>query len=126
MQMQKLLLLAAAGALGTMARYGVSGAAQRILGGEFPWGTLAANLIGCFLAGVFWSVAESRLSISGQTRTIVLMGFMGAFTTFSAFMLETGQLVRDAQWSWALGNVALQNGCGFVLFFCGLAVGRLI
>ena len=97
-----------------------------IFGGEFPWGTLAANLIGCFLAGAFWSVAESRLSISGQTRTIVLMGFMGAFTTFSAFMLETGQLVRDAQWSWALGNVALQNCCGIVLFFCGLAVGRLI
>jgi CrcB protein len=124
--MQKLLLLAAAGAIGTLARYSISGAAQRILGGEFPWGTLAANLVGCFLAGAFWSIAESRLSISGQTRTIVLMGFMGAFTTFSAFMLETGQLVRDAQWSWALGNVTLQNGCGFILFFCGLAVGRLI
>lgn len=124
--MQKLLLLAAAGAAGTLARYGISGAAQRVCGGEFPWGTLAANLIGCFLAGAFWSIAESRLSISGQTRTVVLMGFMGAFTTFSAFMLETGQLARDAQWLWALGNVALQNGCGFILFFCGLALGRLI
>ena len=124
--MQKLFLLAVAGAFGTLARYGISGAAQRLFGGEFPWGTMAANLIGCFLAGAFWSIAESRLSISGQTRTVVLMGFMGAFTTFSAFMLETGQLVRDAQWSWAFGNVALQNGCGFVLFFCGLAIGRLI
>jgi CrcB protein len=124
--MQKLLLLAAAGALGTLARYGITGAAQRVLGEEFPWGTLAANLIGCFLAGAFWSIAESRLSISGPTRTIVLMGFMGAFTTFSAFMLDTGQLVQNAQLSWALGNVALQNCCGIVLLFCGLAVGRLI
>ena len=124
--LQKFLLLAVAGALGTLARYGVSGAAQRILGGEFPWGTMAANLIGCFLAGAFWSLAESRMSISGQTRTIVLMGFMGAFTTFSAFMLETGELLRDAQWSWALGNVALQNFLGLALFFIGLAVGRFV
>jgi len=123
---QKFLLLAVAGALGTLARYGISGAAQRVLGSEFPWGTMAANLIGCFLAGAFWSLAEGRLSISGQTRTIVLMGFMGAFTTFSAFMLETGGLLRDAQWSWALANVGLQNCCGLVLFFLGLAVGRII
>ena len=97
-----------------------------ISGGEFPWGTLASNLAGCFFAGMFWSLAENRLSISGQTRTIVLMGFMGAFTTFSAFMLETGGLLRDAQWSWALGNMAMQNVCGLVLFFFGLAIGRLI
>jgi CrcB protein len=124
--LQKLLLLAVAGALGTLARYGIAGTAQRAFGGEFPWGTLAANLIGCFCAGMFWSLAESRLSISGQTRTIVLMGFMGAFTTFSAFMLETGELLRDAQWSWALGNVAAQNVCGLVLFFAGLFIGRFI
>ncbi len=124
--LQKLLLLAGAGALGTLARYGISGAAQRAFGGEFPWGTLAANMVGCFLAGAFWSLAETRLSISGQTRTIVLMGFMGAFTTFSAYMLETGEMLRGAQWSWALGNVALQNCGGIVLFFIGLAVGRFI
>ncbi len=123
---QKLFWLALAGALGTLARYGVAGTAQRVFGGEFPWGTLAANLAGCFLAGLFWSVAESRLSISGQMRTIVLMGFMGAFTTFSAFMLETSELLRDAQWSWALGNIALQNILGLILFFIGLGIGRFI
>ena len=123
---QKLFWLALAGALGTLARYGVAGTAQRAFGGEFPWGTLAANLVGCFLAGLFWSMAESRLSISGQMRTIVLMGFMGAFTTFSAFMLETGELLRDAQWSWALGNIALQNILGLILFFIGLGIGRFI
>jgi len=123
---QKLFWLALAGALGTLARYGVAGTAQRVFGGEFPWGTLAANLVGCFLAGLFWSVAESRLSISGQMRTIVLMGFMGAFTTFSAFMLETSELLRDAQWSWALGNIALQNILGLILFFIGLGIGRFI
>jgi CrcB protein len=126
MMFQKLFWLALAGAMGTLTRYGLAGAVQRAFGGEFPWGTLAANLVGCFFAGMFWSLAESRLSISGQMRTIVLMGFMGAFTTFSAFMLETGELLRDAQWFWAVGNVALQNGFGILLFFLGLAVGRFV
>jgi CrcB protein len=122
---QKLLWLAIAGAAGTLSRYGLAGAAQRFFGGEFPWGTLVVNLLGCFLAGVVWSLAEVRLSISGQMRVIVLMGFMGAFTTFSAYMLETGELLRDAQWAWALGNVALQNGFGIILFFLGMAAGRI-
>lgn len=123
---QKLFWLALAGALGTMTRYGLTGMAQRAFGGEFPWGTLTVNLAGCFLAGVFWSLAESRLNISGQTRMIVLMGFMGAFTTFSAYALETGQLLRDAQWAWALGNITLQNGCGILVFLIGLAIGRFV
>ena len=124
--LQKLLLLAAAGALGTLARYGLAGAVQRSFVGEFPWGTMAANMTGCFLAGMFWSIAESRLSISGEMRAIVLIGFMGAFTTFSAFVLETSGLLRDAQWSWAIANVAIQNVCGLALFFLGLAIGRFI
>ena len=57
---------------------------------------------------------------------IYLVGFMGAFTTFSAFMLETGELLRDGQWSWALANVGAQNCCGLALFFLGLAVGRIV
>jgi CrcB protein len=75
---------------------------------------------------MFWSLAENRLSIGGQMRIIVLMGFMGAFTTFSAFMLETGELLRDAQWLWAHGNVAMQNVDELVLFFVGLFIGRFI
>ena len=124
--MQKLLWLALAGAMGTLARYGLAGVAQRTLGGDFPWGTLTVNLLGCVVAGLFWSLAGSRLSISGQMRVIILMGFMGAFTTFSAYALETGELLRDAQWLWATGNIALQNGFGIVLFFLGLAAGRFV
>lgn len=124
--MQKFLWLALAGAMGTLARYGLAGAAQRAFGGDFPWGTFTVNLLGCFVAGLFWSLAESRLNISGQMRVIILMGFMGAFTTFSAYVLETGELLRDAQWLWATGNIVLQNGCGIILFFLGLTVGRLI
>jgi fluoride exporter len=122
----KLLCLALAGALGTLARYGFSGLVQRSFGASFPWGTLAVNVLGCFLAGAVWALAENRVSISGEARTIVLVGFMGAFTTFSAFILETGEIVREAQWAWAAGNVLLQNGLGIGVFFLGMALGRLV
>ncbi|MBI5114846.1 fluoride efflux transporter CrcB [Candidatus Poribacteria bacterium] len=123
--LQKLLWLTLAGALGTLARYGIAGTVQRGLGGEFPWGTLAVNLAGCFLAGIFLSLAEGRL-IGGEARTIIFIGFMGAFTTFSAFVLETSELLQDTQWAWAMGNIMLQNACGIVIFFVGLILGRLV
>jgi len=123
---QKLLLLGAAGAAGTLARYGLAGVAQRLSDSEFPWGTLAVNVLGCFVTGAFWALAEDRLSISSQTRAVILIGFMGAFTTFSAYVLETGGLLRDAEWTWALGNVVLNNVLGVALFVAGLAAGRLL
>jgi fluoride exporter len=122
----KIGALALAGAAGTLARYGLAGWVQRASGGAFPWGTLAVNLTGCFLAGLFWAWAESRLTVTGEWRAIVLIGFMGGFTTFSAFMLETGEMVRASQWAYALGNLGLQNGGGLVGFFLGLFLGRSI
>jgi len=123
--LQKLTLLAIAGALGTLARYGLAGFAQRIGGSSFPWGTLTVNIIGCFLAGLLWALFESRWTVSGETRLLVLVGFMGAFTTFSAYILETNELVRASQWLYAAGNVALQNIVGFAALFLGVALGRL-
>jgi CrcB protein len=124
--LQKFLLLVVAGALGTLSRYGMAGFFQRFMGTDFPWGTLIVNLVGCFLAGLFWSISESRLSVSGQARIVVLIGFMGAFTTFSAFILETGQLFREAQWLWAIINLSAQNVLGLILFFFGMGIGRFI
>lgn len=124
--MSKLVLIAAAGAAGTLARYLLGGAVQRLCGGAFPWGTFAVNMAGTFLFGVVWALAEDRLAISGQARAIVLVGFMGAFTTFSTFMFETGELLRDSQWALALGNLAMQNVVGIVFLVVGIAIGRLI
>jgi CrcB protein len=123
---QKLLLLMLAGAMGTLARYGLSGLVQRMAGADFPWGTVAVNLTGCFLAGLAWTLAEYRLDIGGQTRAILLIGFMGAFTTFSTYVFETSAFLRDAEWLRAFGNVALQNVIGVVAVFGGYAVGRMI
>lgn len=122
----KLLLLASAGACGTLARYFLGGAVQRLCGGVFPWGTFAVNMIGTLLFGLVWSLAEDRLVISSEARVIILVGFMGAFTTFSSFMFETGELMRDSQWMLAFGNIALQNITGVLFLFIGFALGRLI
>jgi CrcB protein len=122
----KIAAIALAGALGTLARYGLAGGAQRWAGGVFPWGTLSVNLVGSLLAGLFWGLAENRVSLTGEIRAIVLVGFMGGFTTFSAFMLETSGLLRDAQWGWAVGNLLLQNFGGLACFLAGRTLGQWI
>ncbi len=122
--MQKLAWIALAGAAGTLCRFGLAGLVQRGLGAGFPWGTAVVNILGCFLFGLVWVLAENRLVISGETRLIVLVGFMGAFTTFSTFAFETGQLLRDSEYLLAAGNVLLQNGVGISAMLAGLLVGR--
>lgn len=124
--LQKLLLIAVAGGLGTLARYGMTGAVQNVLGKDFPWGTVSVNLLGCLLFGVVWGLTmESRLTVSPEVRIILLVGFMGGFTTFSSFGFETAKLLEDSEWLLALGYLALQNGGGLVAMFLGLALGRL-
>ena len=123
---QKLLLLALAGALGTLTRYGATGLVHRLDGISFPWGTLVVNLLGCFLGGLLWSMFENHWTVSSQTRLIVLVGFMGGLTTFSAYILETGELLRTAEWLRAGANFALQNGLGFVALFAGMSLGRSV
>jgi CrcB protein len=121
---QKLAWLALAGAIGTLARYGLSGLAYRICGTAFPWGTLVVNGVGCLLFGLVWTLAEERFLISGQTRLILLVGFMGAFTTFSTFAFETGQQLRDGEWLYMFGNIVAQNVLGLGALFLGFTIGR--
>ncbi len=122
----KIIWLAIAGVIGTLCRYWLGGFVQRAYGGVFPWGTFAVNMAGCFLFGIVWSAAEERMLIGAELRAILLIGFMGAFTTFSSFIFETGQLMRDSQWALAAGNVILQNVTGIIMFFLGIYAGRLI
>lgn len=125
MMLRRVLLLAFAGALGSLARYGLGGLVQRAFDGGFPLGTLAVNVAGCLLFGIIWTLAEERLLISGETRLILLIGFMGAFTTFSSYAFETSAMLRDAEWSLAVANILAQNVLGITSFFVGAALGRL-
>lgn len=123
---QKLAWLAMAGALGTLARYGLAGFVHRMTGASFPWGTAVVNITGCLLVGLLWALFEDRWPASGETQILILVGFMGAFTTFSALILESGELLRSAEWMHAAANVAIQSGVGFGALFAGAALGRMI
>lgn len=122
----KLALIAASGAAGALARFGLGGLVARIYGGTFPAGTFAVNLVGCFLFGLIWPLAEERLLISSETRTIILVGFIGSFTTFSTLVFETGELLRDSEWALALVNMGGQILLGLVGLIAGMAIGKTI
>lgn len=124
--MDKWIGLAAAGVLGTLARYGLSGLVQRIAGAGFPWGTAVVNLTGCFLFGLLWTLLEGRIQVRPEIRTVVFIGFFGAFTTFSSFVAETALLMRDSQWLYAGANMIGQNVLGIVVLLAGMALGRMV
>ncbi|NLW82143.1 MAG: fluoride efflux transporter CrcB [Desulfovibrionales bacterium] len=124
--MSKILLIALAGACGTLSRYWLSGAAYELLGRDFPWGTWAVNILGCFLFGLVWILAEERGSLSAQARVLILTGFMGAFTTFSTFIFESGSIAQDGQWLKLALNLGGQNLVGFVALYLGMGLGKAI
>ncbi len=122
----KILAIAVAGAFGTLARYGLQGLVQNSIDSLFPWGTAVVNILGCLAFGVMASIFENYATISGQWRIIILIGFMGGFTTFSSFINDTNSLLVDSQWLWAAGNVAIQNVAGLAALLLGLRLGSLV
>ena len=121
-----ILWLAVLGAAGTLCRYWLDDFLQSLCGTRFPWGILVVNLVGCFAFGLIFPLAEERFLISGQTRQIILTGFMGAFTTFSTFTFQTTDFLEKGQWLEAFANVAVQIVCGIALMFLGLVLGRML
>lgn len=121
----KILLIALAGAAGTLSRYGLAGLIQKVFGADFPAGTFVVNALGSFLFGLVWTLSEERLIISVEARVVVLVGFMGAFTTFSTLMFETGQLIDNSQWAMAALNLTLQCLVGMAMLFIGMATARI-
>lgn len=101
------LAVMAGGALGTAARYLVSGAVANAFGQTFPWGTLIVNVTGCFVIGFFAALTapDARLLVSGTTRQFVMTGICGGYTTFSSFSQQTLSLMQDGEWLQAGGNV---------------------
>jgi fluoride exporter len=124
--MHKLIWLGLAGALGTLARYGVALAVGRLAGAGFPLGTLVVNLVGCFLFGLVLTLSRERGLLGQVPAEIVLVGFMGAFTTFSSYVGDSVFLAQGARAGHALLNVTFQNLGGFASFLLGAALARLL
>lgn len=121
----KLLILALAGAAGTLCRYGLGGLVQRLSGDAFPFGNFVVNLTGCLAFGFIYSLVENRGGLPGDMRLYALTGFMGAYTTFSTFMFESVALFQFGQLLAATLNVAGQTALGLALTVAGMALGRL-
>ena len=115
------LLLAAGGALGTLARYGIS-LASLPLNKHLPWGTILINIAGSFVIGFFGTLtlAHGRYPVSEPMRLFVMVGFCGGFTTFSSFSLQTLELLQKGAAARALLNIVLS----VVLCLCAVAAGH--
>ncbi len=123
--MIKLGMLLAGGALGTVARYLVSGWAHRLTDSTFPFGTLIVNLAGSFLIGLIWGLTETQ-NFSTNLRVFIYIGLFGGFTTFSSFAFETFNLFKDNEIKLAFYNILANNVLGIALVFGGIMLGRLI
>jgi CrcB protein len=115
--------VALGGAIGSVARWALSGAVQKWSGSLFPWGTLVVNAIGSLAIGVLAALALERALIPPAARLFLIVGVLGGFTTFSAFSYETVAMLRGGQWWPALGYVAGSVGAGTVCALGGLAIG---
>lgn len=120
------LIVAAGGALGAMARYGTDSMVGRWAGLGFPWGTVTVNLVGSLVLGLLIGAAVHGLHLGQEMRALVVTGFLGAFTTFSTFSLNTVTLIERGDTGVALGYVLGSVVCGIGLFFIGLRAWRLL
>lgn len=118
--------IAAAGAVGALARYALDGVISDRAGGPFPWGTFAINVSGSLLLGFLFVMLTERWTTPPWVRPTVTMGLLGAYTTFSTFTLETVRLVQDGAWLFAAANVAASLAAGLVAVWIGIVVARAI
>ncbi|MCW7752844.1 fluoride efflux transporter CrcB [Desulfobotulus sp. H1] len=124
--LQHILMVAVGGAFGSLCRYGLSMGVYSLLGREFPWGTAFVNLVGCFLFGLVWVMAEEKNMIPEEYRILILVGFLGGLTTFSTFVFESSGLIHHGDWLRFGLNVMAQNILGLMALYLGFSLGRLL
>jgi CrcB protein len=124
--MTRLLLVGLAGALGTLARYGIAVWAGKAIGAGFPYGTLIVNLVGCFLIAIVAYAATATTLVSPTLRVVLATGFMGGLTTYSSFNLETTRLLQERAWLAGLVNLGGTLGGCFVAGLLGFAVAQRV
>lgn len=124
--MERVLLVALGGAIGSVVRYLTSIVAALWLGAEFPYGTLIVNVAGAFMIGFVQQVGTEALLIPDNVRVFLTTGIMGGLTTYSTFSYETVRLMEANAWQQAWLNVAVTTMVCLGLCFLGIAAGRLV
>jgi CrcB protein len=124
--MYKITLIALAGLIGTLSRYWLSGWGDQWWGGTFPFGTFIVNACGCLAIGFLFHVTEEKYLVDPAVRSAVLVGFLGGFTTFSSYAVQSFNLLRDGELFLAGANVILSNAVGLVLVWIGYAFSRML
>jgi CrcB protein len=121
--MTKWLFIAIGGAAGAVLRYALGTTVQRLAGGVWPWGTFCVNMAGSLAIGLLAGLFEES-TLSENVRILLLVGVLGAFTTFSTFSLESAELIRDRQYLPAITNMLGSCAAGLVLVFAGFFAAR--
>lgn len=124
--MVKILFVGFAGFIGTVGRYWLSGVVARRYGETFPFGTLAVNLVGCFLVGLLFFLMQERYLVNQNLRTIILIGLLGGFTTFSSLGLQTFTLLQENEITLAALNMIASNVLGLLLVWAGYNLARVL
>jgi len=124
--MIKFINLVIGGAAGTVVRYLLAGFVYRLAGTSFPYGTIIVNVSGCFILGILASLADKKFVLGPDARILLMIGFCGAFTTFSTLIFESDNLVRNGQVIKAFSNILVSVILGFILYRAGSLLGEII
>ena len=124
--MKTILAIALGGALGSVLRYGTYIGAGKMLGMNFPWGTLIVNIVGSFLIGALTGMFASVWQPSEEMKLFLITGFLGGFTTFSAFSLDFANLWSGGSTTMAVVYVVVSVTVSIAALFAGLLAMRFI
>lgn len=122
----QLVIIGLGGFAGAVLRHLVDGLITQRTPGEFPWGTLAVNASGSLILGILFAVTAERVLLPPEIRGPVMIGFLGAYTTFSTLAFESWRLIEDGAWLAGVANLGASVVVGLGAVIIGLAIGRAI
>ncbi|HWC53679.1 MAG TPA: fluoride efflux transporter CrcB [Chitinophagaceae bacterium] len=123
---KSVLLIGLGGGIGSIARYFCQKWIADTIQHPFPWGTFAVNVLGCFLIGVIYAIAERTTMLSPQTRLLLITGLCGGFTTFSTFAFENMNLMRSGDITYAVLYIVASVLLGIGAVFAGIGLIKLL
>jgi len=123
--MMQWLMIALGGALGAVGRYGLVGLVSSVMARNFPYGTLAVNILGSFFIGVLYVVVVERLHTASHWQPLLMVGFVGAFTTFSTFSLEALNLIQSGRILAAMTYILVSVVVCMLAVLLGTVLARL-